>query len=85
MVRAERLQFTMKKLINDPNPVSVEVVEGTLLAFPDLIRQVGGHQSVIRRDELIPKFMSSFLLLITPDSCGAPASVPEIVPSARAA
>jgi phosphoenolpyruvate---glycerone phosphotransferase subunit DhaK len=40
----------MKKLINDPNRVASEVVEGIALAFPHLIRQVDGLQSVIRKD-----------------------------------
>lgn len=47
-------QLTMKKLINDPNRVAAEVVEGLVLAFPHLIRQVGGYQSVIRSDAPIP-------------------------------
>jgi dihydroxyacetone kinase len=44
----------MKKLSNDPNQVAAEVVEGLVLAFPHLIRRVGGYQSVIRSDAPIP-------------------------------
>ncbi len=40
----------MKKLINDPNQVASEVVEGIALAHPHLIRQLDGLHSVIRKD-----------------------------------
>jgi dihydroxyacetone kinase DhaK subunit len=40
----------MKKLINDPNRVAAEVVEGLVLAFPHLLRQVGDYQAVVRAD-----------------------------------
>jgi dihydroxyacetone kinase-like protein len=43
----------LKKLINDPNRVAGEVVEGLVLAFPHLVRQLDGLQSVIRRDTAI--------------------------------
>ena len=46
----ERLRHRMKKLINDPNRVAAEVVEGFVLAHPHLIRQVGSYQAVVRSD-----------------------------------
>jgi dihydroxyacetone kinase-like protein len=40
----------MKKLINDPNTVALEAVEGLALAYPQYIRKLGGIQAVVRRD-----------------------------------
>ena len=40
----------MKKLINDPNQVARETIEGLALAYPQYLRQVEGIQAVARRD-----------------------------------
>lgn len=40
----------MKKLINDPNQVVRESIEGLALAYPQYVRQVEGLQAVVRRD-----------------------------------
>lgn len=40
----------MKKLINDPNHVAHETIEGLALAYPQYLRQVDGIQAVVRRD-----------------------------------
>ena len=40
----------MKKLINDPNQVVRESIEGLTLAYPQYVRQVEGLQTVVRRD-----------------------------------
>jgi phosphoenolpyruvate---glycerone phosphotransferase subunit DhaK len=40
----------MKKLINDPNQVVRETIEGMALAHPQLIRQLPGLQALVRRD-----------------------------------
>ena len=40
----------MKKLINDPNQVVRESIEGLTLAYPQYVRQVEGLQAVVRRD-----------------------------------
>jgi len=44
----------MKKLINDPNTVALEAVEGLALAYPQYIRKLDGIQAVVRRDAPIP-------------------------------
>jgi dihydroxyacetone kinase len=40
----------VKKLINDPNEVAREAIEGLVLAYPQYLRQVEGVQAVVRRD-----------------------------------
>jgi dihydroxyacetone kinase len=40
----------VKKIINDPNELASEAVEGLVLAFPHLIRQLEGAQVILRRD-----------------------------------
>ncbi|MGA2327687.1 MAG: dihydroxyacetone kinase subunit DhaK [Bryobacteraceae bacterium] len=40
----------MKKLINDPNQVARETIEGLALAYPQYLRQLAGWQAVVRRD-----------------------------------
>jgi dihydroxyacetone kinase len=40
----------LKKLINDPNQVVRESIEGLTLAYPQYVRQVEGLQAVVRRD-----------------------------------
>lgn len=40
----------MKKLINNPNQVAREAIEGLTLAYPLYLRQVEGIQAVVRRD-----------------------------------
>lgn len=40
----------MKKLINDPNDVARETIEGLALAYPQYLRQVEALQVVVRRD-----------------------------------
>lgn len=40
----------MKKLINDPNSVAWESLEGMAIAYPKLIRKLGGLNSVARVD-----------------------------------
>ena len=43
----------MKKLINDPNDVALEAIEGLALAFPQYLRKLEGVQAVVRRDSPI--------------------------------
>jgi dihydroxyacetone kinase-like protein len=38
----------LKKLINDPNQVALETVQGFVLAYPQYVRQVEGLQAVVR-------------------------------------
>jgi phosphoenolpyruvate---glycerone phosphotransferase subunit DhaK len=40
----------VKKLINDPNQVASDTIEGLVLAYPQYLRQVEGIQAVVRRD-----------------------------------
>ena len=40
----------VKKLINDPNQVARETIEGLALAYPQYLRQLEGWQAVVRRD-----------------------------------
>lgn len=40
----------MKKLINDPNAVAVEAIEGLALAYPQYLRKVRGSAAVVRQD-----------------------------------
>jgi len=40
----------VKKLINDPNQVARETIEGLALAYPQYVRQLEGFQAVVRRD-----------------------------------
>ena len=40
----------MKKLINDPNAVAAEGIEGLALAYPHIIRKLGGIQVIARKD-----------------------------------
>ena len=40
----------MKKLINDPNAVAGEALEGLALAFPQYLRQLKGLQVVVRQE-----------------------------------
>ena len=40
----------MKKLINDPNDVARETIEGLALAYPQYLKRVGDFQVVVRRD-----------------------------------
>lgn len=40
----------IKKLLNDPNEVARETVEGLALAFPQFICQIEGLQAVMRKD-----------------------------------
>ncbi|HEV2500104.1 MAG TPA: dihydroxyacetone kinase subunit DhaK [Terriglobia bacterium] len=40
----------MKKLINNPDHVAIESLEGLVLAYPQYLRQVKGLQSVVRVD-----------------------------------
>jgi dihydroxyacetone kinase len=40
----------MKKLINDPNAVARESIEGLALAFPHVLRKLDRWQAVVRRD-----------------------------------
>lgn len=44
----------MKKLINDPNAVASETVEGLALAYPQILRKIDGIQAVARRDAPVP-------------------------------
>ena len=44
----------MKKLINDPNDVALESIEGLALAYPQYVRKLEGIQAVVRRDSPIP-------------------------------
>ena len=40
----------MKKLINDPNAVAAETVEGLALAYPHILKKLDGIQAVARND-----------------------------------
>jgi len=40
----------MKKLINDPNAVALETIEGLALANPQILKKLDGIQAVARRD-----------------------------------
>src|SRR5674476_774527 len=40
----------MKKLINDPNAVAAETVEGLALAYPHILKKLVGIQAVARND-----------------------------------
>lgn len=40
----------MKKLINNPNEVVPETIEGIALAYPQYVRQLSGFQALVRRD-----------------------------------
>ena len=40
----------MKKLIDDPNAVASETLDGLALAYPKILRRVDGIQAVVRRD-----------------------------------
>jgi dihydroxyacetone kinase-like protein len=40
----------MKKLINHPDRVAREAMEGLALAYPQILRPIGGLQAVMRRD-----------------------------------
>lgn len=42
--------LAVKKLINDPNQVAAETIEGLALAYPHLLRRLGNLQVVVRRD-----------------------------------
>ena len=39
----------MKKLLNNPNNVALEAVQGLALAYPQYVRQLAGLQAVVRR------------------------------------
>ncbi len=45
----------MKKLINNPNNVALESIEGLAVAFPNLLRKLDKWQAVVRRDSPILK------------------------------
>lgn len=40
----------MKKIINNPNSVAAEAIEGLVCAYPHYVRQLAGLQAVVRRD-----------------------------------
>ena len=40
----------MKKLINNPDDVALQAIEGLTLAFPQYVRKLPGLQAVVRRD-----------------------------------
>lgn len=40
----------MKKLINDPDAVAAEAIEGLALAYPQYLRKLDGVMAVVRRD-----------------------------------
>ena len=40
----------MKKLINNPDDVALQAIEGLALAFPQYLRKLPGIQAVVRRD-----------------------------------
>jgi dihydroxyacetone kinase len=44
----------VKKLINNPNAVALEALEGMALAYPQMIRKLDGIQAVARRDAPVP-------------------------------
>jgi dihydroxyacetone kinase-like protein len=41
---------TVKKLINDPNAVAAQAIEGLALAYPQYLRKLDGLMAVVRRD-----------------------------------
>src|SRR5450759_345650 len=44
----------MKKLINDPNAVAEETIEGLVLAYPHILKKLDGIQAVARKDIPVP-------------------------------
>ena len=44
----------MKKLINDPNAVAAETIEGLALAYSHILRKLDGIQAVARTDAPVP-------------------------------
>jgi dihydroxyacetone kinase len=44
----------MKKLINDPNAVAAETIEGLALAYSHILKKLDGIQAVARRDAPVP-------------------------------
>jgi dihydroxyacetone kinase-like protein len=44
----------VKKLINDPNAVAIEALEGLGLAYPQYLRKIDGLTAVVRKDAPIP-------------------------------
>ncbi len=44
----------MKKLINDPNAVAAESVEGLALAYPHIIKKLDSIQAIARKDVPVP-------------------------------
>jgi dihydroxyacetone kinase-like protein len=44
----------MKKLIDDPNAVAWEALDGLALAYPKILRRLEGVQAVVRRDAPVP-------------------------------
>ena len=44
----------MKKLINDPNAVAAETIEGLALAYPHILKKLDGIQAVARNDVPVP-------------------------------
>jgi dihydroxyacetone kinase len=44
----------LKKLINDPNAVAAETIEGLALAYPHILRKLDGIQAVARKDAPVP-------------------------------
>lgn len=44
----------MKKLINDPNAVATEGIEGLALAYPHIIKKLDGLRAVARKDVPVP-------------------------------
>src|ERR1039457_399235 len=44
----------MKKLINDPNAVASETIEGLALAYSHILKMLDGIQAVARKDAPVP-------------------------------
>ncbi len=44
----------MKKLINDPNAVAAETIEGLALAYSHILKKLDGIQAVARKDAPVP-------------------------------
>src|SRR5450759_4798270 len=44
----------MKKLINDPNAVAEETIEGLALAYSHILKMLDGIQAVARKDAPVP-------------------------------
>ncbi len=44
----------MKKLVNHPDDVARETIEGLVLAYPQYLKRVGEFQAVVRRDAPVP-------------------------------